>query len=60
MKMGGKAEMIQLVCGVLAVLSVSMVNADDPYKFYTWTVTYGTLSPLGSPQQVWSFSYLLV
>ncbi|XP_071725066.1 L-ascorbate oxidase homolog [Rutidosis leptorrhynchoides] len=37
---------------VLAVLSLSMVNADDPYRFYTWTVTYGNASPLGVPQQV--------
>ncbi|CAN1225295.1 L-ascorbate oxidase homolog [Linum grandiflorum] len=37
---------------VLAILSVSLVNADDPYRFYTWTVTYGTTSPLGVPQRV--------
>ncbi|CAI0554219.1 unnamed protein product [Linum tenue] len=37
---------------LLAVLDVSLVNADDPYRFYTWTVTYGTISPLGAPQQV--------
>ncbi|TXG67735.1 hypothetical protein EZV62_009010 [Acer yangbiense] len=43
--------MLQLICVVLAVLSFSLVNADDPYRFYTWTVSYGTLSPLGSPQQ---------
>ncbi|KAM2546494.1 hypothetical protein TB1_017908 [Malus domestica] len=45
--------LLHLVCGVLAVLlSSSVVKAEDPYKFYTWTVTYGTLSPLGVPQQV--------
>ncbi|XP_044511456.1 L-ascorbate oxidase homolog [Mangifera indica] len=43
---------LQLICGVLAVLSVSFVNADDPCKYYNWTVTYGTVSPLGVPQQV--------
>ncbi|XP_058770739.1 L-ascorbate oxidase homolog, partial [Vicia villosa] len=37
---------------VLALLSVSLVQAEDGYKYFTWTVTYGTLSPLGSPQQV--------
>ncbi|KAM7264668.1 hypothetical protein ACFE04_002351 [Oxalis oulophora] len=37
---------------ILAVLSVCLVNADDPYRYYTWTVTYGTASPLGFPQQV--------
>ncbi|KAJ0096814.1 hypothetical protein Patl1_28773 [Pistacia atlantica] len=44
--------LLHLICGVLAVLSVSLVNADDPYKYYTWTVTYGTVAPLGVPQQV--------
>lgn len=37
---------------ILALLSVSLVQAEDAYKYFTWTVTYGTLSPLGSPQQV--------
>lgn len=42
-----------LVCGFLAVLSsVFVVRAEDPYLYYTWTVTYGTRSPLGVPQQV--------
>ncbi|KAL4360710.1 hypothetical protein GQ457_04G018160 [Hibiscus cannabinus] len=27
-------------------------NAEDPYMFYTWEVTYGTRAPLGVPQQV--------
>ncbi|XP_062002151.1 L-ascorbate oxidase homolog [Rosa rugosa] len=49
----GKAVLLQLLLGVLAVvLSASVVKAEDPYKYYTWTVTYGTLSPLGVPQQV--------
>ena len=25
--------------------------AEDPYLFFTWNVTYGTISPLGVPQQ---------
>lgn len=41
-----------LICVVLVTLSVALVKADDPYRFYTWTVTSGTLSPLGVPQQV--------
>ena len=49
----GKAVLLQLLFGALTVvLSASVVKAEDPYKFYTWTVTYGTLSPLGIPQQV--------
>ncbi|RAL40773.1 hypothetical protein DM860_008471 [Cuscuta australis] len=30
----------------------SVVKAEDDYKFFTWTATYGTASPLGVPQQV--------
>ncbi|CAL1408765.1 unnamed protein product [Linum trigynum] len=50
----GKQSLLHLLCGVclLAVLSVSLVNAENPYRFYTWTVTYGTSSPLGVPQRV--------
>ncbi|KAJ8760175.1 hypothetical protein K2173_011031 [Erythroxylum novogranatense] len=28
------------------------VRGEDPYLFFTWNITYGTLSPLGVPQQV--------
>lgn len=38
--------------GVLAFLSMSLVNAEDPYRFFTWEVTYGTISPIPNfPQQ---------
>ncbi|EEF40021.1 L-ascorbate oxidase homolog [Ricinus communis] len=48
-----KAVFLHLLFAVFAVLgTVSLVNADDPYRYYTWTVTDGTISPLGSPQQV--------
>ncbi|KDP30646.1 hypothetical protein JCGZ_16211 [Jatropha curcas] len=38
----------------LCFLSGAMigVNSEDPYLFFTWKITYGTLSPLGIPQQV--------
>ncbi|GLT66217.1 hypothetical protein SLA2020_385960 [Shorea laevis] len=49
--MGG-AVALHLIVGVLAVLRLFLVNAEDPYLYYTWTVTYGTISPLGVPQQV--------
>ncbi|XP_023743287.1 L-ascorbate oxidase homolog [Lactuca sativa] len=39
-----------LILGILS--SSSMVKAEDPYKYFTWTVTYGTASPLGVPQQI--------
>ncbi|KAL5710617.1 hypothetical protein ACHQM5_021159 [Ranunculus cassubicifolius] len=41
-----------LILGVLICLCVSLLKAEDPYKFYTWTVTYGIRSPLNTPQQV--------
>jgi len=30
---------------------VLVVRAEDPYLFYDWNITYGTISPLGVPQQ---------
>ncbi|XP_020108915.1 L-ascorbate oxidase homolog [Ananas comosus] len=27
------------------------VDGEDPYLYFTWNVTYGTISPLGFPQQ---------
>ncbi|GMH24606.1 hypothetical protein Nepgr_026449 [Nepenthes gracilis] len=47
-----KTHFLHFICGVLALLSFHVVKADDPYKFFTWTVTYGTIAPLGVPQQV--------
>ncbi|WCJ31062.1 SKU5 similar 15 [Euphorbia peplus] len=35
--------------GLLGLLSGILVRAEDPYRFYTWTITYGTISPLGIP-----------
>jgi L-ascorbate oxidase len=28
-----------------------VVRGEDPYLFFTWNITYGTISPLGVPQQ---------
>ncbi|KAL8151963.1 hypothetical protein V2J09_021771 [Rumex salicifolius] len=47
-----RIKSLQLICGFLVLWSSAIVNADDPYKFFDWTVTYGTASPLGVPQQV--------
>lgn len=48
-----KAIFLQFLIGILAGLSFFWVNnAEDPYRYYTWTVTYGTISPLGVAQQV--------
>nr|CAD1828198.1 unnamed protein product [Ananas comosus var. bracteatus] len=36
---------------VLFVALPLLVSADDPYRYFTWTVTYGDIYPLGSKQQ---------
>lgn len=36
----------------LALFIISAVHAEDPYLYFTWNVSYGTISPLGVPQQV--------
>ncbi|PIN19120.1 Multicopper oxidase [Handroanthus impetiginosus] len=41
-----------LLLSIFAIWSVSVVKSEDAYRYYTWTVTYGIASPLGSPQQV--------
>ncbi|XP_058734881.1 L-ascorbate oxidase homolog [Vicia villosa] len=35
----------------LVLLLVACVNGEDPYRFYTWKVTYGDIFPLGVKQQ---------
>ncbi|KAL9687672.1 hypothetical protein QQ045_032079 [Rhodiola kirilowii] len=47
--MGRQAVIAVLMCLCAGAVTVL---AEDPYLFYTWNVTYGTLSPLGVPQQV--------
>ncbi|WVZ01844.1 hypothetical protein V8G54_022650 [Vigna mungo] len=41
------------VCSVLflTVLLVACARGEDPYRFYTWNVTYGDIYPLGVKQQ---------
>ncbi|KAL3526737.1 hypothetical protein ACH5RR_011393 [Cinchona calisaya] len=49
----GKPVWLYLVCAILAFwCTVSLVKAEDAYRYYTWTVTYGTASPLGFSQEV--------
>lgn len=47
--MQGGRLLTVLVC---LASTVALVNAGDPYFYYTWNVTYGTAAPLGIPQQV--------
>lgn len=51
---------LRLLLLLCAVLCVCLVEAEDAYKYYTWTVTYGTRSPLGIPQQVGHLSTFLI
>ncbi|PON37209.1 Copper-resistance protein [Parasponia andersonii] len=46
--MGSRALFLSLVVWLSAVVQL---QAEDPYLFFTWKVTYGTISPLGVPQQ---------
>ncbi|CAI9110108.1 OLC1v1010077C3 [Oldenlandia corymbosa var. corymbosa] len=48
----GKRDLICLCSTILALWSVSFVQAEDAYRYFTWTVTYGTASPLGFSQQI--------
>ncbi|KAJ7980606.1 L-ascorbate oxidase-like [Quillaja saponaria] len=45
----GRGTMFMLLC--LSAMSMVVVRAEDPYFFFDWNVTYGTISPLGVPQQ---------
>ncbi|WVZ61594.1 hypothetical protein U9M48_011446 [Paspalum notatum var. saurae] len=47
------AAFLSLALFALAA-AASLAGADDPYRYYTWTVTYGPITPLGAthpPQQ---------
>lgn len=37
---------------VTAFAFFAIVGAEDPYRFFTWNVTYGDIYPLGVRQQV--------
>ncbi|KAK6939268.1 Multicopper oxidase, N-terminal [Dillenia turbinata] len=39
------------LCALILFQLVANVVADDPYRFFNWNVTYGTIYPLGVPQQ---------
>ncbi|KAL3529829.1 hypothetical protein ACH5RR_009151 [Cinchona calisaya] len=46
--MGNMTLVTLLLCLSLGAM---MVQAEDPYLFFEWNVTYGTITPLGVPQQ---------
>ncbi|CAN1225279.1 L-ascorbate oxidase homolog [Linum grandiflorum] len=35
----------------MCLVSGAWVKAEDPYRYFTWEVTYGTVSPLNDPQR---------
>lgn len=48
-----------LVVFLVSFLLVNSIVAENPYRFYEWNVTYGTISPLGVPQQVCLFNFFV-
>lgn len=45
-----RATFLLLLC--LLAGTMSTVKGEDPYFYFTWNITYGTISPAGVPQQV--------
>jgi L-ascorbate oxidase len=43
----GDVTLLLLLC----LSATAFVHGEDPYLFFRWNVTYGTISPLGVPQQ---------
>lgn len=44
-----RATFLLLLCFLVGLTST--VKGEDPYFYFTWNVTYGTISPAGVPQQ---------
>ncbi|GAB2289274.1 hypothetical protein Dimus_023579 [Dionaea muscipula] len=51
--MVGGAVLASVLFGTISCVALfaSIVGADDPYRFFTWNVTYGDIWPLGVRQQ---------
>uniref|UniRef100_A0A9I9DMZ4 L-ascorbate oxidase homolog n=2 Tax=Cucumis melo TaxID=3656 RepID=A0A9I9DMZ4_CUCME len=50
-----EGKMINLSLGIMIIwvcCSLGWVNGEDPYRYYTFQVTYGTRAPLGVAQKV--------
>lgn len=41
-----------VICVFFIVAFFGYSLAEDPYRFFTWNVTWGTIWPLGIPQRV--------
>lgn len=51
---------LPLMAVVLMFVHTNLISGEDPYRFYTWNVTYGDIYPLGLKQQVLCLSSLLL
>ncbi|KAJ4849482.1 hypothetical protein Tsubulata_030297 [Turnera subulata] len=51
-RMKQATRILYFCLGFLALLNFSFVQAEDPYRYYTWTVTYGSVKVLDQPQRV--------
>lgn len=47
--MGFSQRILAVICVVW--ITAAGVRTEDAYKYFTWTVTYGTIYPMGVPQQ---------
>ena len=55
---GAMPAMAAAVTALLLAVAAPLAGADDPYRYFTWTVTYGPISPLGTTQQVYYIASL--
>lgn len=39
---------------LVLVTTLQCIYADNPYRYYTWKITYGDIYPLGVKQQVYN------
>ena len=44
---GGEGGIMLLFLLYATFLGLSVVDAEDPYRFFDWNVTYGDIYPLG-------------
>ncbi|XP_068639248.1 L-ascorbate oxidase homolog [Aristolochia californica] len=43
--------LLKVVAFLSLIFFAAIVTAEDPYRFFTWNVTYGDIYPLGAKQQ---------
>lgn len=52
LNLGEPATTRYLCFAIVYILAAGSVGAEDPYRFFTWNVSYGDIYPLGVRQQV--------